>query len=60
MRLAFGSDALSHPCDSHPPPASLRVAPASRKRLGDFLPDQPRLHLLYCLNGKEGQKITHL
>jgi len=37
---AFGSGAMQRPCNSRPLGASLRLAPAFRKRFGDFQPDQ--------------------
>ena len=37
---AFGSCVILHPCRSRPLGASLRLAPAYRKRFGDFQPDQ--------------------
>ncbi|NTX68925.1 hypothetical protein FCH31_05655 [Lelliottia amnigena] len=37
---AIGSGAILHPCRSRPLRASLRVAPAFRKRFGDLQPDQ--------------------
>ncbi|ATG03885.1 hypothetical protein CO697_21015 [Lelliottia amnigena] len=37
---AFGSGAILHPCRSRPLRASLRVAPALRKRFGDLQPDK--------------------
>ena len=37
---AFGSGVILHPCRSRPLGASLRLAPAYRKRFGDFQPDQ--------------------
>jgi hypothetical protein len=43
--FAFGSGEILHPCRSRPLRASLRVAPATVKRLGDFLPDWHHLNL---------------
>ncbi|WP_233167231.1 hypothetical protein, partial [Enterobacter hormaechei] len=37
---AIGSGMSLHPCRSRPPGASLRLAPALRKRFGDLQPDQ--------------------
>ncbi|TLU64471.1 hypothetical protein FFB58_19385 [Enterobacter sp. MF024] len=37
---AIGSGAILHPCRSPPPGASMRLAPASSQRFGDFQPDQ--------------------
>ena len=37
---AFGSGTSLHPCRLCPLGASLRLAPAFRKRFGDFQPDQ--------------------
>ncbi|MGI6905399.1 hypothetical protein, partial [Leclercia adecarboxylata] len=37
---AIGSGAILHPCRSPPLGASLRLAPASRQRFGDFQPEQ--------------------
>jgi hypothetical protein len=36
---AFGSGAMKRPCKSRPLGASMRLAPAYRKRFGDFQPD---------------------
>ena len=36
---AFGSGAMKRPCKSRPLGASMRLAPAYRKRFGDFRPD---------------------
>ncbi|QEY54649.1 hypothetical protein FTX45_07290 [Leclercia adecarboxylata] len=40
FRQAFGSGTSLHPCRLCPLGASLRLAPALRKRFGDFQPDQ--------------------
>jgi len=37
---AIGSGMSLHPCSPHPLGASLRLAPALRKRFGDLQPDQ--------------------
>ncbi|QFH63478.1 hypothetical protein FR773_01505 [Leclercia adecarboxylata] len=46
---AFGSGTSLHPCRLCPLGASLRLAPAFRKRFGDFQPDQGAAvrHLLF-------------
>ncbi|MGK3190335.1 hypothetical protein ACCW92_22480, partial [Enterobacter soli] len=41
-----GMGAMKRPCKSCPLGASLRVAPAYRKRFGDFQPDSRTLHHL--------------
>ncbi|AUU84662.1 hypothetical protein C2U54_11890 [Leclercia sp. LSNIH1] len=46
---AFGSGVILHPCRSRPLGASLRLAPAYRKRFGDFQPDSRPLHHSSCL-----------
>jgi len=51
---AFGSGAILHPCRSRPLGASLRLAPALRKRFGDFQPDSRSLKLLCGLNVARG------
>ena len=47
---AFGSGTSLHPCRLCPLGASLRLAPALRKRFVDFQPDSPTLTLLSRLN----------
>ncbi|WP_233161232.1 hypothetical protein, partial [Enterobacter hormaechei] len=37
---AIGTGMSLHPCMPRPPGASLRLAPALRKRFGDLQPDQ--------------------
>ncbi|MDR2263593.1 MAG: hypothetical protein LBE93_09085, partial [Enterobacter asburiae] len=44
--FGFGSGAMQRPCKSRPLGASLRLAPAYRKRFGDFQPDSRSLNLL--------------
>jgi hypothetical protein len=46
---AFGSGTSLHPCRLCPLGASLRLAPALRKRFGDFQPDQG-VAVSYSLN----------
>ncbi len=51
---AFGSGTSLHPCRLCPLGASLRLAPALRKRFGDFQPDSRSLKLLCGLNVAQG------
>ncbi|MGK9171950.1 hypothetical protein KXR87_01750, partial [Yokenella regensburgei] len=44
-----GAGAMQRPCNARPRRASLRVAPALRKRVGSFQPDSPHLtHRAVC------------